>query len=138
MDVAGMVVEAQLHALRVQPAHELLRLRYQRTPVVAPLPAIVVPGEIEHQRVEWNVVPAHARDLCHQVLLVVALELGLLRLRRAGEIFEVQIRDPGPEDEARNHGNGSTELRVLRQYAAVVAAVDEEIPVLAERLRTRL
>src|SRR4029077_8245267 len=104
-----MVVEAQLHALRMQGAHQLLRLRYQRTPVIAALPAIIVPGEIEHQRVEWNTVPAHPRDLLHEVLLVVALEVRLLRFGRAREVLEVEIRDPRPEHEARNHGDGSTE-----------------------------
>src|SRR4029077_2816162 len=58
MDIARVIIEAQLDALAVQPVHELLRMRYQWTPVVAALPAVVVPGEVQHQRVEGNLTLA--------------------------------------------------------------------------------
>src|SRR6516164_5916377 len=109
-----MIVEAELDPLPLERAHELPRVRNERAPVIATLPAVVVPGEIEHQGVERNPLPAHALHFTHEVPLVVALELRLLRLWCARKVLEVEIGDPRAEHEARNHGNGSTELGVLR------------------------
>src|SRR6516225_857901 len=97
MDVARMIVEAQLYTRSTQRADQLLRTGYQRAPVIAALPAIVVPREIQHQDIERDVLAPHPRDFAHEVLLVVALEVRLLRLLRAGEVLEVEIGDPGAE-----------------------------------------
>src|SRR4029077_8185324 len=56
--VAWMIVEAELDALAMQPAQELIGVRYERAPVVTTLPSVVVPGEIQHQRIERNLVLA--------------------------------------------------------------------------------
>src|SRR5205807_6809162 len=110
-DVARVIVEAQLDALAVQPVHELLWMRDQRTPVVAALPAVVVPGEVQNQRVEGNLALAEPRNLVLEVLLVVALEVGPPGLRAVGKVFEIEIGDPGAEDPARDHRDRAAELR---------------------------
>ena len=138
VDVARVIVEAQLDALAVQPVHELLWMRDQRTPVVAALPAVVVPGEIQNQRVEGNLTLAEPRNLVLEVLLVVALEVGPPGLRAVGKVFEIEIGDPGAEDPARDHRDRAAELRVFAEHLAVIAVVGEQIPVLAGGLRPRL
>src|SRR5205807_2898727 len=89
----------------------LLWMRDQRTPVVAALPAVVVPGEIQNQRVEGNLALAEPRNLVLEVLLVVALEVGPPGLRAVGKVFEIEIGDPGAEDPARDHRDRAAELR---------------------------
>src|SRR5205085_1364679 len=79
------------------------RMRDQRTPVVAALPAVVVPGEVQNQRVEGNLALAEPRNLVLEVLLVVALEVGPPGLRAVGKVFEIEIGDPGAEDPAGDH-----------------------------------
>src|SRR5579863_5626887 len=110
MDVARVVVETQPDATRMQGAHQLERLRKERAPVIAPVPAIVVPGEIEHQHVEGNLIAAQAGELPHEVLLVVAAKVRTLRLGAARKILEVEIRDHGAERVARDHWNRAAEL----------------------------
>src|SRR4029077_1982358 len=101
MDVTGVIVEAELYTPGVQRAHELSGMRKERAPVVATLPAVVVPGEIQHERVERNVTAPHPRHFIREVLLVVAPELWGRGCGRAWKVFEVEIRNPRSQDEAR-------------------------------------
>src|SRR5207244_12665045 len=116
----------------------LLWMRDQRPPVVAALPAVVVPGEIQNQRVEGNLTLAEPRNLVLEVLLVVALEVGPPGLRAVGKVFEIEIGDPGAEDPARDHRDRAAELRVFAEHLSVIAVVGEQIPVLAGGLRPGL
>src|SRR6185312_2191446 len=136
--IARMIVERESHAASVQPVDELVRLRDERTPVVSALPAVVVPRKIEHEPRERNVTCKQARDLALKVLLAIAAHGGRARLGGAGEVFEVEVGDPGPKGVARDHRHGAAELRILLERLAVVLAVSEEIPVLTLRTAPRL
>src|SRR5438874_1813815 len=92
--VTWMIVEAELDAPAMQPLDELIGVRNERAPVITALPSVVVPGEIQHQRIERNAALAQPCDLLLEVALIVALELRPLGLHRAGKVFEIEIRDP--------------------------------------------
>src|SRR5438552_1744202 len=72
--VTWMIVEAELDAPAMQPLDELIGVRNERAPVITALPSVVVPGEIQHQRIERNAALAQPCDLLLEVALIVALE----------------------------------------------------------------
>ena len=113
-------------------------MRNQRAPVEAAVPAVVVPGEIQHQDVQRNAVPAQPGDLVLQVIGVVALEGGRLRCRTAREVLEVEVGDPGTERVAGNHRDRPAQRGIVLEHAAIVATVGEQIPVLLADLLPRL
>jgi len=94
--VARMIVEAQLDALAVHPARELFGMRDERAPVIAAVPPVVVPREIEHQGVERNEVLAQPRDLILEVPLVVAFEVRLPGLLGIGKYSKLRSVTMGP------------------------------------------
>ena len=132
LDAGGRVqVHRRVQPLLVDPAEERVGIReVGAVPGVAgpaqPLPRLVLglalPAQLE------GVVPVHVDDQ-HVQRHVVAVEvLDQLLLLRVG--VRPVARPPGAEGEARRHRDLPGHAREVRERAAVVVAVAEEVPVL--------